>query len=205
MIQNIILDLGGVIIDLDASATTRAFEQLGMKDFRSHYSFAKQSGVFDLYDKGMITDAEFRNELRKGLPEGVSDEQLDRAWNAMLLNVPSHRLEFLSSLRDKYRTFLLSNTNEIHVAAFSGELFRMHRVRDFSNYFENCYYSCRIGMRKPDKEIFEFVLRENGLRADETIFIDDSPQHVEGAKKAGIKAELLPAGMEVKTLLEKIL
>ena len=100
----------------------------------------------------------------------------------------------------KYRLFLLSNTNEIHIKAFSAYLKKAYGFSDFSDYFENWYYSCRIGKRKPDQEIFEFVLSENGLIPSETLFIDDSPQHIEGAKKTGIHAYRLSPGEEINIL-----
>ncbi len=187
----VIFDLGGVLLNLDTAATGNAFRALGMTDFDAHYTQAKQNGLFDAFDKGEISPQEFRNALKKHLPPGTSDEAIDKAWNAMLLDLPVERLQLLEQLRGKYRLFLLSNTNEIHVTAFSGYLQRTFGFSDFSNYFERWYYSCRIGKRKPDAEAFFHVLEENGLNAEETIFIDDSPQHVEGALKLGIHAKLL--------------
>lgn len=186
-----IFDLGGVLLNLDTAATGNAFRALGMTGFDAHYTQAKQSGLFDAFDKGEISPQEFRNTLKKHLPPGTSDEAIDKAWNAMLLDLPVERLQLLEQLRGKYRLFLLSNTNEIHVTAFSAYLQRTFGFSDFSGYFERWYYSCRIGKRKPDAEAFLHVLEENGLIAEETIFIDDSPQHVEGARKLGIHAELL--------------
>lgn len=191
MIRNIIFDLGGVIIDLDMHATAHAFRALGMQDFDLHYTQAKQSGLFDAFDKGEISAQQFRDGLRPHLPPGTSDAMIDQAWNAMLLGIPPQRLEHLLELRKKYRLFLLSNTNEIHVEAFSDYLQRSFGFRDFSDYFDNWYYSCRIGKRKPDADAFGFVLQENGLEPGETFFIDDSVQHVHGARAAGIRSELL--------------
>lgn len=201
MIRNIIFDLGGVIINLDMPATARAFRALGMTDFDTHYTQAKQSGLFDAFDKGEISPQAFRDGLKPHLPANTSDAQINEAWNAMLLDIPVKRLEELSELKKKYRLFLLSNTNEIHVTAFSAYMQRSFGFSDFSDYFESAYYSCRIGKRKPDTEIFDFVLNENKLIASETIFIDDSVQHVEGARLTGIRAELLKPGEEFRDLL----
>ena len=197
MIRNIIFDLGGVILNLDPMATQKAFEKLGLADFEKHYSTIRQSGCFDDFDRGKITEKEFRAHLKNFLPATVTDEAIDHAWNAMLLDLPKERLELLESLGKKYRLFLLSNTNEIHVTAFSAYLQKTYGFSDFSSYFERWYYSCRIGKRKPDAEAFQFVLNENGLLAEETLFIDDSPQHVAGAKKIGIKSLLLPAEKDI--------
>jgi FMN phosphatase YigB (HAD superfamily) len=190
-IKNIIFDLGGVIINLDMKATRDAFIALGAENFDTIYTQAGQTGIFDRFDKGEITPAEFRNELRKHIPRKVTDEEIDGAWDAMLLDVPKAKLELLSHLGKKYRLFLLSNTNVIHVKNFSAELQRVHGTPDFSPYFEKWYYSCNIGMRKPDAEIFEFVLNENHLKAEETLFIDDSVQHIQGASLLGIQTLLL--------------
>jgi glucose-1-phosphatase len=203
MIKNIIFDLGGVLINLDMAKTRKAFENLGMKDFNEHYNQAKQSGLFDLYDCGKISDAQFRDGLKKQLPATITDKEIDEAWNAMLLDLPKERLNILKSLQGKYRLFLLSNTNEIHIAAFSAYLKKTYGFEDFSGYFEKHYYSCRIGMRKPHAEVFEFVLRENHLNAGETLFIDDSSQHVAGASACGIHALLMNGRDDVISLLHR--
>lgn len=199
MIQNIIFDLGGVLLNLDMEKTRSAFLNLGMRNFDALYSQSKQSGLFDLFDCGKISEQEFRFALKKQLPEQVRDEEIDFAWNAMLLDLPAERLDLLSSLGKKYRLFLLSNTNEIHVSAFSKYLNSTFGIIDFSPYFENWYYSCRIGKRKPNADAFEQVLQENNLHPSETLFIDDSIQHVEGANKIGIKGIFLAPG---KTILD---
>jgi HAD superfamily hydrolase (TIGR01509 family) len=186
MIKNIIFDLGGVLLNLEMEKTRNAFISLGMENFDQHFTQAKQAGAFDLFDCGKISPDEFRRELKKHLPQNTSDESIDHAWNAMLKDLPAERLKLLRNLSKKYRLFLLSNTNEIHITAFSTYLKKTFGFSDFSDYFENHYYSCRIGMRKPNADIFEFVLRENNLNAAETVFIDDSIQHVKGAEKVGI-------------------
>jgi putative hydrolase of the HAD superfamily len=186
-IKNIIFDLGGVIINLDYNKTKNAFVALGLSNFDTIYSQSQQNGFFDAFDKGQLSPEEFRAEIRKHLSVDKSNDEIDAAWDAMLLDVPKEKLDLLNSLKKTYRTYLLSNTNTIHVKNFSAALKKIYRVSDFSGYFEKCYYSCDIGMRKPDSEIFEFVLNENGLRAEETLFIDDSIQHIEGATRCGLQ------------------
>jgi putative hydrolase of the HAD superfamily len=125
--------------------------------------------------------------MRKHITNEVTDAQIDAAWNAMLLDVPAEKIELLRHMKSRYRTFLLSNTNRIHVECFSAELERVYGSKDFSPWMARCYYSCEIGMRKPNEEIFRFVLDENNLVAEETLFIDDSPQHISGAAACGIE------------------
>ncbi len=174
-----------------------------MRDFDAHFTQAQQAGWFDAFDKGEISSDAFRNFLRPHLPENTSSEAIDRAWNAMLLDLPTERLELLQALGKRYRIFLLSNTNDIHVAAFSAYLQTTYGISDFSDYFERWYYSCRIGMRKPDAEIFQHVLNENKLLAAETLFIDDSMQHIEGAMRVGLHTLFMPRTENIISLLQK--
>ncbi len=203
-IKNIIFDLGGVIINLDIPKTISEFNKLSNQPFESIYNQLQQTPVFDLFDKGQITEKDFFIELKKALQNDVTDEELLFAWNAMLLDFPKHRLELLSKLKPNYRLFLLSNTNESHVLEFEKTLFASHGYQNLEPFFEKVYYSCRMNQRKPNAEIFESVLNENNLIAEETLFIDDSPQHVEGALTLGIKAMLLEKNNEVEDLLKEL-
>jgi glucose-1-phosphatase len=128
----------------------------------------------------------------------VSDTQIVDAWNAMLLHFPIRRLQILQQLRNYYDLYLLSNTNEIHEAAFNDILSREHGMPGLGVFFDRVYLSHRVGLRKPMPEIFEKVLHDNNLNATETLFIDDSPQHIEGAKKLGIQTIYLEKGMTIE-------
>jgi putative hydrolase of the HAD superfamily len=187
----ILFDLGGVLFNLNYQQTARAFRKLGLADFDAVYSQARQDGLFDAFEKGLITAAGFRSGLRQWLPADLSDAAIDEAWNAMLLGIPASKIQLLEKLKDRYRLFLLSNTNEIHLDA----VFRMnqeaHGFKDLSRYMEKQYYSCALGMRKPDAEIFQFVLRDIGVPASDVFFIDDSIRHIEGARSVGIEAHHL--------------
>lgn len=187
----IIFDLGGVIINLNYNRTAQAFIDLGLTNFNEIYSKAKQTSLFDDFEKGLMTNDAFRATLKQHLPEGVSDEAIDAAWNAMLLDIPQHRVDFLGKVAKKYRIFLLSNTNNIHVTEFTAINDRVFGNGVFESIFEQHYYSCKMGMRKPDAEIFEYVLSENNLDRTKTLFIDDSIQHVEGARAVGLTADWL--------------
>ena len=189
--ENIIFDLGGVIINLDYNRTAQAFIDLGLKNFNEIYSKAQQYHLFDDFEKGIMPPENFRAELRKYLPSETTDEQIDKAWNAMLLDIPVHRVEWLRKVGERYRIFLLSNTNTIHVDSFTKMADNVYGQGEFERVFERHYYSCQMGMRKPDAEIFERVLQENNLDKSRTLFIDDSIQHVEGAIRTGLHAELL--------------
>lgn len=203
-IKNIIFDLGGVIINLDINKSIQEFNKLSKKPFESIYTQLQQSLIFDQFDKGEITETVFFHEIQRALETSISEENLLLAWNAMLLDFPLNRLKLLEKLKPNYRLFLLSNTNETHVTAFESTLYKEHGYLNLNNFFETVYYSCRIGMRKPNEDIFNFVLNTHNLIAEETLFIDDSPQHVEGALSIGIKAKLLAKNREVEDLIKEL-
>lgn len=190
-IKNIIFDLGGVIINIDYSLLIQAFSTIGLPHFEAYFSQKAQKEVFDLYEKGLISSQDFREELKKQCKIGTSDNDIDAAWNSMLLDIPQERLELLKNIKNNYRTFLLSNTNEIHMLFINDYLFKTFDTADFTGYFEKVYLSYEIKMRKPDVEIFEFVINENNLKKEETLFIDDSVQHIESAKTLGLQTFLL--------------
>ncbi|MBS1636343.1 MAG: HAD family phosphatase [Bacteroidetes bacterium] len=197
-IKNIIFDLGGVIINLDTPRTLHEFNKLSASvAFESIYTQLNQTPLFDDFDKGHISEHDFFETLQKELQSHTPVHKLVDAWNAMLLDFPIHRLNMLRELKNDYRLFLLSNTNETHVRAFENILLQSHQIPNLEPFFEKVYYSCRMGMRKPDSEIFEFVLNENGLQASETLFIDDTQKHVNGATGCGIRARLLPQGTDI--------
>lgn len=204
-IKNIIFDLGGVIINLDMDRTIRAFESFGIQNFRNTYNQLAQTPLFDLFDKGLISENDFFSDIKSQFNLRQSTNELKDAWNAMLLNFPQHRLQQLQEYKKHYRTFLLSNTNETHIAEFEKTLLQQHKINNLSAFFKKDYYSCRVGMRKPDAEIFEFVLNENNLIPEETLFIDDTIHHTEGAKKLNIFSVLLPKGKEFKEAIDEVL
>jgi HAD superfamily hydrolase (TIGR01509 family) len=187
-IKNIIFDLGGVLLNIDYNKVVTAFEELGFGHFENWYSQKDQNELFNLLETGKISDQQFIEELKKHVNDGITEEQIESAWNSMLLDLPKARVELLQSLKGRYRCFLLSNTNEVHVRHFTNKIAQKYGIGTFESLFEKIYYSNCMDMRKPNTEIFDFVLKENNLNAAETLFIDDSIQHVEGARKAGLSA-----------------
>lgn len=195
-IKNIIFDLGGVILDIHYSKTKEAFEELGVSSNTLIYTQQVQSEWFNKFEIGEISEQRFINGLLDILPPNTQANKVVAAWNALLGDYKAERLEFLLEMKSKYRIFLLSNTNAIHESWFSQKLKNEFGTR-LSDYFEKVYYSHEIGMRKPNKEIFDFVLSKNNLFPNETVFIDDSIQHIEGAKSIGIHTLHLQKNQEV--------
>jgi glucose-1-phosphatase len=187
-IKNIIFDLGGVIIDIDYSRTTDAFHKLGAINFDRVYTQKNQDHFFDAYDIGQISSEKFRDILKFKLDLAISDNEFDNAWNAMLLDIPLARLEFIRELRNEYKVFLFSNTNDIHLKEVFNICQKQNGFNTFKDFFDKEYYSNIFGKRKPNPESFLSILHENGLNAEETLFIDDSLQHVLGARAAGLHA-----------------
>ena len=186
----VILDLGGVIINLDYNKTIHAFEALGMGDFKTVYSQAAQTNLFDDFETGKVSAQHFVNSLLPHLKQGTTPNKVVHAWNAMILDVPVKKLALLETLKDRYPVFLLSNTNELHVPAVRREFAKVTDL-PMEHFFTQLYFSNEIKMRKPNAEIFEFVCKENALNPARSLFVDDSIQHIEGAKSIGLIAEHL--------------
>jgi putative hydrolase of the HAD superfamily len=201
-VRNIIFDLGGVVLDIDYNLTRAAFINLGFKDFETVYSQLKQELIFDLFETGRITATDFRDVIRNYAEKTFTDNEIDAAWNAMIIRLPEQRVDLLRRLKKTHRLFLLSNTNEIHEKEFLQNIKAAFKKNILPELFEKVYYSHHSGIRKPDVEIFKLILLENKLTAKETLFVDDSPQHVEGAMQAGLQAVLLDHN---KTTLEQLL
>ncbi|MFY8185812.1 MAG: HAD family hydrolase [Bacteroidia bacterium] len=187
-IKNIIFDLGGVLFNIDYHKTISAFKDLGIPNFDEIYSKTKQTDLFDLFETGKITEEQFIAGLKKQMPSHINYEEIIKAWNAMLLNLPNERVEFLKSIRDNYNIVLLSNTNETHITAFEEIIFAQTGLKNLNPLFDKVYYSSRIKLRKPNAECFHYVLNDSQFNVDETLFFDDSIQHIEGSLAAGIKA-----------------
>ena len=189
MIDTIIFDFGDIFINLDKEATPLALKKLGLKEWNSNLDTLNLD-----FEKGKISEMEFIIGLQNYIPN-ASIHQIREAWNAILLDFPLYRLEFLQMLSQKYRLFLLSNTDSIHIERFQ------HRAgisfyRDFYQCFEKVYFSYELGMRKPDADIFEFVIKEHNLLLKNTLFVDDNLQNIESVEKLGLQVWHLQKGEE---------
>jgi len=200
--ENIIFDLGGVLLNVDYNLTIKAFEDLGIADFNKIYSQAQQSKLFSSFEVGEIGDSEFLQGIKKLGNINSSHDEIATAWNAMLLDFPRERLDFLTQIKNQYNTFLLSNTNSIHEDAFQKIIRKGNLIVDLEPYFNKIYFSHRIGHRKPNRQAFEFVLNDNCLDPLKTLFIDDTMQHVVGAQKLGIRS--LHLDTSVETVIERL-
>jgi HAD superfamily hydrolase (TIGR01509 family) len=190
--KNIIFDYGNVIFEIDFKRTQDALAQLGIADSQEFFAHKSHHELFNNFETAAISPAEFRAGIRKAAGnDQLTDQEIDDAWNSLLIGVPPGIHEVLLKVKQKYRTFLLSNNNETHYNYIVDYLKKEFGMDDNSGLFEKAYYSQQMFLRKPNVEIFEQVIRENGLNPAETLFIDDSPQHIEGAKLAGLQTLLM--------------
>ncbi|MHA6247438.1 HAD family hydrolase [Pontibacter sp. CAU 1760] len=186
-IKNIIFDLGGVIINIDYYKSIAELQKLCRNNCDIAYSQREQSKLFDMFETGASSPEQFRQELREAYAISAPDEEIDAAWNAMLLDIPQERIDLLLELGKKYRLFLLSNTNAIHLIRFNEIVSHSFTIPSLDSLFEQSYYSHLIGKRKPDALVFEEIIVQNKLQKSETLFIDDSIQHIESASKIGLQ------------------
>ncbi|MBZ4189024.1 HAD family hydrolase [Niabella beijingensis] len=191
MIKNVIFDFGGVLLNLDFKRSFAAFAALGFEDFEDKFSQYTADPIFQQLEKGQIAAPVFYEGLRGLLGRPVPDVQLAEAWNAMLLDYRKPSLDFLASLSGSYNLFLLSNTNRIHYDHFSKTLKEETAYPSLESFFTKAYYSHDVNLRKPDPEIYAFVLKDAGIAAEETLFIDDSFTNLPNAQELGIQTHLL--------------
>lgn len=188
-IRNLIFDLGGVIIDLSVDHTLQAFSDLSGIEKKNVNDLYVTSPGFEAYEKGLMTDEDFRDFVREVFSIQSSSAAIDRCWIAMLRGLPVKRLQLLVKLKEHYLVYLLSNTNSIHLNYINQIMLPgiVQNESSLDSYFHRAYYSYIMKKRKPNTDIFEQVLEENSLSPDQTLFLDDNLGNIEGAKQLGIK------------------
>jgi glucose-1-phosphatase len=200
-VKNIVFDLGNVIIDLDIERTWMQLKHWLGDDYELVLKRIRPNDdIFIQFEVGKISEEDFFETLRKTCDSPLSIRQLKEAWNGMLLQIPSQRFEMLARLKERYNVYLLSNTNKTHVDWVDGYLQTVYgfTIQDFDvRYFHKSYYSHLINLRKPDENVYEYVLRDANLKASETLFIDDNAHNIEGAKRVGLQTILHPIGDEI--------
>ncbi|NOR74174.1 MAG: HAD-IA family hydrolase [Draconibacterium sp.] len=196
-IKNIIFDLGNVLLNLDFDASINAFQKLGLTSNLIDQKLSYSDPVFYNLETGKITPEEFRKRVHTILNNtNVTDQQIDTAWSAMILDIPEHRVKKLQDLRKRYNIYLFSNTNKIHIDGLLEDFKAQHGI-DFTTLFTEIYYSHEINDRKPNLSSFEKVILLSGVKPEESIFIDDLEDNITAAKQAGLKTFWLKKGMEM--------
>lgn len=189
MINTIIFDFGDIFINLEKEATIAEFKKLGLNGPNEELLIMN-----DMFERGKITEQQFIDSFKKFIPE-ADVHQIRKAWNAVIGEFPLYRLEFLQMLSSKYRLFLLTNTDSIHISRFE-HMAGISFFSDFYQCFEKVYYSFEMGMRKPDAEIFNYLLKKHDLSPKRTLFIDDKKENTDAAAALGIQVWNLKVGEE---------
>ena len=186
-IKNILFDLGGVILDINVQATLKQFYELGFPAELMQFPNSMTTDLYFKYETGKLNTEQFRNQIRKAAGVEMTDRAFDEAWNAMLVRFPEERVALLKELSKRYKLYMLSNTSALHVKVFekmyldsAGE--SMHQV------FDKIYYSHEIGWHKPDREAWEYVIKDAGIKAEETLFLDDNIHNIKASQELGFQA-----------------
>ncbi len=199
-IKNLIFDLGGVIINIDFDLTMRALQaytniQLGVG------AYLGKNEIFYNYETGKINSGEFITQIKEKYQLNATNEQIIHAWNALLLDIPTKYVELLLSLKSKYKIFILSNTNPIHIEGVEAILAQSSQIKHLSELCDKVYLSYEMGKAKPEIAIYEQVVNENNLNPEETLFFDDSEINLAGAQKVGIQTMLISSKCTILDIL----
>ncbi|WP_071891063.1 HAD family hydrolase [Hymenobacter sp. PAMC 26628] len=207
MLPHLLFDFGGVLIDIDYARTPAAFRRLSRAGSTVEYSQAEQAELFDQLETGQLTPAQFRDGLRTTYDLAATDEEIDQAWHALLLDVPAERLALVAELRRQgHQTALLSNTNALHIAEINRRLAAQYGFKNgIADCLDRVFYSQVVGLRKPGEAFFQHALREMNWRAEDVLFIEDSPQHVATARRLGLRVLHLAPPLTLTTALPEAL
>lgn len=200
-IKNVLFDLGGVLLNIDYQKTAIAFTQLGVQQFDELYSQAAASDLFEALETGDITEDDFYAATLLYCAPSTTRQQMETAWNAMLLNFRISGLNHLETLGKHYAIYLLSNTNSIHLRAFNTMFQQQTGKTALDDYFIKAYYSHLIHQRKPNVATYTSVLADAGLLAEETLFVDDSINNIIAAKQAGLQVHHLLPNEQIENLI----
>ena len=185
--KNILFDLGGVILDINIQATLKRFYELGFPAELMQFPDSMSTDLYYKYGTGKLDTEQFRNQIRKAAGVEMSDQTFDEAWNSMLVRFPEERIELLKTLSKRYDLYMLSNTSALHVKVFE-KMFLDVAGEPLNKVFKKLYYSHEIGWHKPDPEAWEFVIRDAAIKAEETLFLDDTIHNIKAAQELGFQA-----------------
>jgi FMN phosphatase YigB (HAD superfamily) len=186
-INNIILDLGRVILTINLENTINSFKEFGFPQLEELDIVFSRYPFFRQFELGLITQKQFLSGIREATGNKLPDTTIKKAWNSMIGGYIEETVPLVRKLGRKYRIFLLSNTNSIHEREYNNRLKQDHGIENLSMIFEKVYYSHALHLSKPDPEIFKYVLNDSHLKPGETLYIDDILIHIESAAKLGIR------------------
>lgn len=199
--KNILFDLGGVLIDIDYDKTIRNFRTLGFPHFEQMFSQLTADQLFRKLETGNISPDDFYTVMLSIAGTGVTRDEIEEAWNSMLIRFRKKSIDHLKVLAGQYDLYLLSNTNEIHYKAFTSMLLEETGYPGLEPFFKKSYFSHRIGLRKPDADAYAFVIQDANIVAEETLFIDDTIKNIEAARLMGFQTKLLNPEERIEKML----
>ncbi len=203
-IENIIFDLGGVILDIDFKLSIDEFTKKGLKEAETIFKHEELGEIFIDLELGKISQQQFYSIIKKYFNYDIDIEEIKFAWNALLLDYTVKRIEILKKLKQNYRTFLLSNTNIIHRECYEKLLYEKYNIKSLSCLFEKAYYSDEINLRKPDKEAFLYVKEKSKIDFEKTLFLDDFKVNTDAANNLGIKTILVSKENNLEKIFSNI-
>ena len=200
--KNIIFDFGGVIINIDTARIGQVLIKKGIDNLEQVHLHLIENDFYNGLETGHVTPQQFRNAIKSVLNINMSDDDIDEAWNAIILDIPPERVRLLEAIRKNYSTYLLSNTNIIHYDYYSRYFAAAFGYDQLADIFDRAYFSHEMGLRKPNTEIFKRVLKESALIPEDTLFIDDVLENVEAAISVGMNGYHLDEGIELTSLFK---
>lgn len=203
-VKNVILDLGGVLIDINPQKTYSALKRILSPEESGSIKWNEIPGIVLAMETGRWKKHDFIDHLRKVCKPDVIEEEMIDAWCAMILEFPHDRVEMVKSLSEKYQVFLLSNTNVFHIKYFEKEFKNRYHI-SLHQLFSKVYYSSEIGFRKPDVESFLYVLNDACIKAEETIMIDDKEDNCMTAESIGMRSLKVPEKSGLEAVFDQLL
>jgi len=203
-VKNLLFDFGGVIVSIEKQKAVDRFKEIGVSRIEEFLGEFRQGGIFLDYEEGKLTDEEFYAALRKiSDREDMTAEEIDSAWRAFITDIPKYKLDLLKELRSKYNLYLLSNTNPSIMGWADSTDFTFEGL-PISAYFDKSYMSYKIGCAKPDKEIFDYIIKDSGLIPSETLFFDDGKANIEAARELGFQVHLTDQDEDLRKVMDQI-
>ena len=202
-IKHIIFDLGEVIINVNPAAVKEYMSKKGVGNMDELHLKLLEGDIYHQLETGKIKPEDFRAAIKDIIDIPVTDEEIDDAWNAMLLDIPRERIKFMTRLKSRYKLYLLSNTNIIHWECYDRYFQDNFDYPGINTFFTKTWYSHLMGVRKPDPAIFKMVLDDGQFNPSEVAFIDDLKDNVDAAATLGIYPVHLPPGKEIMDLFDE--
>lgn len=203
MIKAVIFDMGGVLVNLDKGRCIESFRRIGFPEFASLLDLWHQKGILSDFEEGKIGEEEFVSRCFDMCANKITAQQIKDSLNSLCTGIPKEKADFVKELAGKYPLYALSNNNPFCAAEFEREGEEVGLI--FRESFKDLFYSFRMKLLKPSKEIYQEVVRRIGLPAEELLFIDDSAANVEAATSVGMKAVLYEPGTSLRDFVNSYL